>query len=98
MKLSRMGESDNEKPGLLLNDGTRVDVSSSGMDYNEEFFAGEGVERLRRWAEENAPVLPRVESSVRLGAPICRPRKIVCIWVNSKDHGEATKKLIPMER
>jgi 2-keto-4-pentenoate hydratase/2-oxohepta-3-ene-1,7-dioic acid hydratase in catechol pathway len=97
MKLVRMGERGNEKPGLLLNDGTRVDVSSSGMDYNEEFFAGEGVERLRRWAEENAPVLPRVESSVRLGAPICRPSKIVCIGLNYKDHAAETKQPIPKE-
>lgn len=92
-----MGERGNEKPGLLLNDGTRVDVSSSGMDYNEEFFAGEGVERLRRWAEKNAAVLPRVESSVRLGAPICRPSKIVCIGLNYKDHAAETKQPIPKE-
>jgi 2-keto-4-pentenoate hydratase/2-oxohepta-3-ene-1,7-dioic acid hydratase in catechol pathway len=97
MKLVRMGERGNEKPGLLLNDGTRADVSSSGMDYNEEFFAGEGVERLHRWAEKNAAVLPRVESSVRWGAPICRPSKIVCIGLNYKDHAAETKQPIPKE-
>ena len=92
-----MGERGNEKPGLLLNDGTRADVSSSGMDYNEEFFAGEGVERLHRWAEKNASVLPRVESSVRWGVPICRPSKIVCIGLNYKDHAAETKQPIPKE-
>jgi 2,4-didehydro-3-deoxy-L-rhamnonate hydrolase len=97
MKLVRMGERGNEKPGLLLNDGTRADVSSSGMDYNEEFFAGEGVERLHRWAEKNAAVLPRVESSVRWGVPICRPSKIVCIGLNYKDHAAETKQPIPKE-
>jgi 2,4-didehydro-3-deoxy-L-rhamnonate hydrolase len=97
MKLVRMGERGNEKPGLLLNDGTRVNVSSSGMDYNEEFFAGEGVERLHRWAEKNAAVLPRVESSVRWGVPICRPSKIVCIGLNYKDHAAETKQPIPKE-
>ncbi len=41
MKLVRIGERGNEKPGLLLDDGTRLDVSSFGMDYDEEFFGGE---------------------------------------------------------
>jgi 2-keto-4-pentenoate hydratase/2-oxohepta-3-ene-1,7-dioic acid hydratase in catechol pathway len=97
MKLVRIGERGNEKPGLLLDDGTRVDVSSSGMDYNEEFFGGDGLERLRRWTEKNAAALPRVESSVRLGAPICRPSKIVCIGLNYKDHAAETKQPIPKE-
>ena len=97
MKLVRFGERGNEKPGVLLEDGTRVDVSASGMDYDEEFFSGDGVERLRRWVEENAVDLPRVESTVRLGAAICRPSKIVCIGLNYKDHATETKQLIPKE-
>ena len=97
MKLVRFGERGNEKPGVLLDDGTRVDVSASGMDYDEEFFGGEGVERLRRWVEKNAGDLPRVESTVRSGAAICRPSKIVCIGLNYKDHAAETKQPIPNE-
>ena len=97
MKLVRFGERGNEKPGVLLDDGTRVDVSASGMDYDEEFFGGEGVERLRRWVEKNAGDLPRVESAVRLGAAISRPSKIVCIGLNYKDHAAETKQPIPNE-
>ena len=97
MKLVRFGERGKEKPGVLLDDGTRVDVSASGMDYDEEFFGGEGVERLRRWVEKNAGDLPRVESAVRLGAPISRPSKIVCIGLNYKDHAAETKQPIPNE-
>jgi 2-keto-4-pentenoate hydratase/2-oxohepta-3-ene-1,7-dioic acid hydratase in catechol pathway len=97
MKLIRFGERGNERPGLLLDDGTRVDVSASGMDYDEEFFGGDGVERLSRWVEKNAAGLPSVESSVRLGATICRPSKIVCIGLNYKDHAAETKQPIPTE-
>jgi hypothetical protein len=39
MKLIRMGEAGREKPGVLLEDGTRVDVSGFGADYDEAFFA-----------------------------------------------------------
>jgi 2-keto-4-pentenoate hydratase/2-oxohepta-3-ene-1,7-dioic acid hydratase in catechol pathway len=97
MRLVRIGERGNEKPGLLLDDGSRVDVSSSGMDYDEKFFGGDGVEKLRRWAEANASVLPRVESSVRPGPAICRPSKIVCIGLNYKDHAAETKQPVPKE-
>lgn len=97
MKLVRFGERGNEKPGLLLDDGTFVDVSASGMDYGEEFFGGDGIERLHRWVEKNAAGLPRVESPVRLGAAICRPTKIVCIGLNYRDHAVETKQPIPNE-
>jgi 2,4-didehydro-3-deoxy-L-rhamnonate hydrolase len=97
MKLVRIGEHGKEKPGLLLDDGTRVDVSSFGMDYDEEFFAGNGVERLRHLVEKNVALLPRVESSVRWGAAICRPSKLVCIGLNYRDHAAETKQPIPEE-
>jgi 2-keto-4-pentenoate hydratase/2-oxohepta-3-ene-1,7-dioic acid hydratase in catechol pathway len=97
MRLVRIGERGNEKPGLLLDDGSRVDVSSSRMDYDEKFFGGDGLERLRSWMEKNIGALPRVESSARLGAAICRPSKIVCIGLNYKDHAAETRQPIPKE-
>ncbi len=35
MKLIRMGEIGQEKPGVLLEDGARLDVSGFGSDYDE---------------------------------------------------------------
>jgi 2-keto-4-pentenoate hydratase/2-oxohepta-3-ene-1,7-dioic acid hydratase in catechol pathway len=97
MKLTRFGDRGEEKPGLLLNDGTRVDVSAAVTDYNEEFFGTGGLERLRRWVENNSGDLRRVDSSVRLGAPICRPSKIVCIGLNYRDHAAETGQEVPSE-
>lgn len=97
MKLTRFGDRGEERPGLLLKDGTRVDVSAAVTDYNEEFFGTGGLERLRRWVENNSGDLRRVDSSVRLGAPICRPSKIVCIGLNYKDHAAETGQEVPRE-
>ena len=97
MKLIRFGDRGIEKPGLLLEDGTRVDVSAALRDYNEEFFATDGLERLRRWVEKNTGNLPRVSSSVRVGSPICRPSKIVCIGLNYRDHAAETGQEVPKE-
>jgi 2,4-didehydro-3-deoxy-L-rhamnonate hydrolase len=97
MRLTRFGDRGEEKPGLVLNDGTRVDVSAAVTDYNEEFFGTGGLERLRRWVENNSGDLRRVDSSVRLGAPICRPSKIVCIGLNYRDHAAETGQEVPRE-
>ena len=97
MKLIRFGERGKEKPGVLLDDGARVDVSAVVTDYNEEFLGTDGLEKLRRWVDQNAGGLPRVAPSVRLGAPICRPSKIVCIGLNYRDHAAETGQEVPKE-
>ncbi len=96
MKLIRFGATDEEKPGLLLQDGTRVDVSALGVDYNEAFFAG-GLRELEKWSQSHGSSAPRVPQSVRLGSPICRPSKIVCIGLNYRDHAAESKMDIPKE-
>ena len=52
MRLIRFGTHGTEKPGVLLKDDTRVDVSSAFGDYDELFFANGGVEVLRKMARE----------------------------------------------
>jgi 2-keto-4-pentenoate hydratase/2-oxohepta-3-ene-1,7-dioic acid hydratase in catechol pathway len=97
MKLIRFGQPDSERPGLLLEDGSRVDASSFGQDYGEAFFAGDGLERLRRWSRERAATAPRVAEDVRWAAPIQRPSKIVCIGLNYRGHARETGAAIPGE-
>jgi 2,4-diketo-3-deoxy-L-fuconate hydrolase len=97
MKLIRFGERGREKPGLLLNDGTRVDISGSGLDYDESFFAADGLSRLQQWFAKSGPEAPCVNPSVRWGAPICRPSKIVCIGLNYTDHAKEAGLEMPAE-
>jgi len=95
MKLIRCGEPGKEKPALLLNDGTRLDASAFGSDYNEEFFASGGLQKLLQWAAGKTS--PRIDASVRLGPPITRPSKIICIGLNYRDHAAESKMEIPRE-
>jgi 2,4-didehydro-3-deoxy-L-rhamnonate hydrolase len=97
MKLIRFGAPGREKPGVLLSDGTRLDASGFGADYDEAFFGGDGLDRLRAWVRDNERRAPRVEGSVRLGPPVARPSKIVCIGLNYRDHAAETGAAIPAE-
>ena len=97
MKLIRFGEVDQEKPGLQLADGKRVDCSAFGEDYNETFFATDGLARLEKWFAENDSTCSEVSSDVRLGPPIARPSKIICIGLNFSDHAAESGMAIPEE-
>jgi 2,4-diketo-3-deoxy-L-fuconate hydrolase len=97
MKLIRFGEPGNESPGLITEDASRLDVSAFTRNYDEAFFTNDGLSRLNDWLRENAASAPRVAQSVRLGSPISRPSKIVCIGLNFRDHARESKIEIPEE-
>lgn len=97
MKLIRFGEPEREIPGLLDAGGDRIDASAFGQDYDEGFFAGDGLDRLASWAGRHAASAPRVPSNVRWAPPIARPSKIVCIGLNYRDHARETGAAIPTE-
>jgi len=97
MKLIRFGEQGKEKPGLQLSDGSRIDASGFGGDYDEAFFASGGLARLASWLKSNQSSAPRVAASARLGSAVCRPSKIVCIGLNYRDHAAETKAEAPKE-
>jgi 2,4-didehydro-3-deoxy-L-rhamnonate hydrolase len=97
MKLIRHGELGKEKPGVLLGDGTRIEVSGIGADYNEAFFRDGGLAALAAWVKTNGSSAPRVSPTARLGSAVCRPSKIVCIGLNYRDHAAETGAQIPKE-
>lgn len=95
MKLIRFGAIGKEKPGVLI-DEKRYDVSSIVKDFDEAFFEENGLEKLQKALESN-PVLPEVSADVRLGSPVARPSKIICIGLNYVDHCVETGAPIPAE-
>ncbi|QXV65660.1 fumarylacetoacetate hydrolase family protein [Mucilaginibacter sp. 21P] len=96
MKLIRYGEAGKEKTGIILND-KKYDTSGFGEDYNEQFFETDGLARLQKYVEENKSGLQEIAENERLGSPIARPSKIICIGLNYKDHAEETNAPLPKE-
>ena len=94
MKLIRFGKEGQEKPGIHL-DGKNYDLSVFVKDYDENFFEQNGLEKLASIVNEEK--LPLVEDGQRIGSPIARPSKILCIGLNYAKHAKETGAAIPTE-
>ncbi|RYY84686.1 MAG: FAA hydrolase family protein [Chitinophagaceae bacterium] len=97
MKLIRFGDEGREEPGILLADGRRIDASGEFSDYDEGFFAMGGLESLAEWVKLGCPGGVEVDPLARLGPPIARPSKIVCIGKNYLEHAKELGEGIPTE-
>jgi 2-keto-4-pentenoate hydratase/2-oxohepta-3-ene-1,7-dioic acid hydratase in catechol pathway len=80
-----------------MDDGTRLDASAAVRDYDEAFFGGDGLESLAGWLRHSAATAPRVAPGTRLGPPLARPSKIVCIGLNYRDHAAESGMDLPRE-
>lgn len=96
MRLIRYRDNGIEKPGVILDNGKKVDISRFGEDYTESFFTGNGIERLSKWLikQEDASL---IEGPVQLAPPIVRPGKIICIGLNYCEHAKEGGMTVPDE-
>ena len=95
MKLLRVGAPGREIPAVRSDDGRLLDISELTADVDGAFLAGDGVDRVRAaLAAGTLPELPANEG-LRIGAPVARPGKVVCIGLNYRDHAEETGAKIP---
>jgi len=95
MKLIRFGQTGKEKIGVALTEDAWIDVSAFGGDYDEHFFGTNGIERLEDWLSKNKETCPTVPKTMRLGPPIGRPSKIVCVGLNYAKHAEESGMRLP---
>lgn len=94
MKLIRFGEAGKEKPGVIINDNW-YDVSDSIIDYDENFFESDGLLLLKKIISDAG--LKPVSEETRLGPPVHRPSKIICIGLNYSDHAAESNMQLPKE-
>ena len=97
MKLFRFGERGYEKPGIINNNGDKIDVSEFNSDYDQNFFANNGLNNLSKWLENNSSISPVIDKDSRLGLPIVNPSKIICVGLNYEKHALEGKMEIPKE-
>ncbi|MFJ1736252.1 fumarylacetoacetate hydrolase family protein [Streptomyces sp. NPDC088254] len=97
MKLLRVGTAGAERPALLDADGTLRDLSGIVDDVDGALLADdEALDRVRAAAE--AGELPALDATgLRVGPPVGRIGKIVCVGLNYHDHARETGAEPPAE-
>ena len=98
MYLMRIGAPGQERPVARVDDERYVDLSDVVPDFDETFFGGGGIERVRPLVTERiAAGQVRSFTGERVGAPIARPHQILCIGLNYSDHAAETGQAVPSE-
>ncbi len=97
MKLIRFGAPGKEKTGVISEDGRRRDASAIAKDFDETFFENDGVQKLRQWIAEKGARAPIISNDIRLGPPLARPSKIICIGLNYAKHAQESGAAVPSE-
>ncbi|GAA1939289.1 fumarylacetoacetate hydrolase family protein [Kitasatospora viridis] len=94
MKLLRVGLAGREVPAVRTPDGRLLDLSAITPDIDGRFLADDGVSRVRAALAEGR--LPELDGTgLRVGVPVARPGKVVCIGLNYRDHAAETGAPIP---
>ncbi|MGW0966720.1 fumarylacetoacetate hydrolase family protein [Streptomyces sp. NPDC002516] len=97
MKLLRVGTAGSERPALLDSEGTLRDLSGLVADIDGALLADEAaLGRIRSAAA--AGELPVLDpDGLRVGPPVARIGKVVCIGLNYHDHAKETGAEPPAE-
>jgi len=96
VKLLRVGPAGAERPALLDSEGVLRDLSGLVPDIDGALLAdGAALERIAGAAADRS--LPELDASLRVGPPLARIGKIVCIGLNYHDHATETGAELPTE-
>ena len=95
MKIARLGEFGKEKPAVIVNESEAVFVDDVISDWNRTELENGAFEKVKKL---DLSVKPKVKfADYRLGSPVARPTKAICIGLNYTQHAIETNSPIPQE-
>jgi len=94
MKLLRYGPRDQEKPGILDQDGAIRALPADLGDIAGDLLSPEGLAKI---AALDVTTLPKVDGAPRIGPCVTRTGKFICIGLNYSDHAAESNMDLPAE-
>ena len=95
MKIARLGEFGKEKPAVIINDAEAVFVDDVISDWNRTELENGALDKVKKL---DLSARPKIKfADYRLGSPVARPTKAICIGLNYTQHAIETNAPIPQE-
>ncbi|EIM76928.1 5-carboxymethyl-2-hydroxymuconatedelta-isomerase [Nitritalea halalkaliphila LW7] len=97
LRLIRLGPFGQEQPGLFLGGSAHLLKGEQlpGGDYGESFFRAGGFRWLRERLETGAIWTEAAAATLRLGAPVARPSKLIAVGLNYAAHAAEVQMQAP---
>ena len=95
MKLARLGKFGSEKPAIVIGDTEAVFVDDVVSDFNRETLSNGAIEKLKRLDLSSRPKVKIAD--YRLGSPVARPTKAICVGLNYAKHAKESGAEPPKE-
>jgi 2-keto-4-pentenoate hydratase/2-oxohepta-3-ene-1,7-dioic acid hydratase in catechol pathway len=94
MKLMRVGNVGQEKPAILDENGVIRDLSAHISDLDGDSFTNGDTQKI---ASLDLSTLPVIDNDTRIGQPIARVGKFICVGLNYADHAAESGMDVPSE-
>jgi 2-keto-4-pentenoate hydratase/2-oxohepta-3-ene-1,7-dioic acid hydratase in catechol pathway len=95
LKLARLGKFGSEKPAIVISETEAVFVDDVVSDFNRETLSNGAIEKLRKLDLSSRPKVKI--SDYRLGSPVARPTKAICVGLNYAKHAKESGAEPPKE-
>jgi 2-keto-4-pentenoate hydratase/2-oxohepta-3-ene-1,7-dioic acid hydratase in catechol pathway len=95
LKLARLGKLGSEKPAIVISDTQAVFVDDVVADFNRETLSNGAIEKLKKLDLTNRPKVNIAD--YRLGSPVERPTKAICVGLNYAKHAKEAGAEPPQE-
>jgi 2-keto-4-pentenoate hydratase/2-oxohepta-3-ene-1,7-dioic acid hydratase in catechol pathway len=95
LKLARLGKFGSEKPAIVISDTEAVFVDDVVSDFNRETLSNGAIEKLKKLDLSSRPKVKI--SDYRLGSPVARPTKAICVGLNYAKHAKESGAEPPKE-
>lgn len=95
MRIARLGDIHHEKPAIICNESEAIFVSDIISDWDRTELENGAMDKIHAIDLTNRP---RVKiADYRLGSPVARPTKVICIGLNYAQHAIETGATPPPE-
>ena len=95
MKLARLGKFGFEKPAIVVSETEAVFVDDVVADFNRETLSNGAIDKLKKLDLSSRPKVKIAD--YRLGSPVARPTKAICVGLNYAKHAKESGAEPPKE-